>query len=203
MNEISLKYKDYFEKSYAEHGESIEAVGWNAKSQRQRFEVLCQIGDLEGKNILDVGCGFGDLYKFLGKENISINRYLGIDINERFTRIARKRYPDTLFYCGDILDFQPPESIDYSLASGIFFLSDPQWEEHFIAVCKKLLHISNVGIGFNLLSIYSEKDNSGQYFASPWKILKLAMEKISLKIVLRHDYRSNDFTIFIYKDNQK
>lgn len=199
MNEMSLRYKDYFEKSYAEHGESIETVGWNAKSQRQRFEVLCKIGDLEGKNILDVGCGFGDFYEFLGKENISIGEYLGVDISERFTRIARKRYPDTLFYCGDILDFQSPVTIDYSLASGIFFLRDLRWKEHFIAVCKKLLYISDIGIGFNLLSVYSEKRHLGQYFAQPWKILKLLMEKISLKVVLRHDYRSNDFTIYIYK----
>jgi len=199
MNEMSLKYKDYFERSYAEHGESIKTVGWNAKSQRQRFEVLCQIGDLEGKNILDVGCGFGDFYDFLGKENISIGGYVGVDISERFINIARKRHPAIRLFCADILDFQSLVRIDYSFASGIFFLCDLRWEEHFIAVCRKLLRISDVGIGFNLLSVYSEKNDSGQHFARPWKILKLVMEKISLKVVLRHDYRSNDFTIYVYK----
>ncbi len=199
MSEMSLRYKDYFEESYAEHGESLKSLRLNVKSQRQRFDVLCQIGDLAGKSIFDVGCGFGDLYDYLYKENIHINQYLGIDISEQFIKIARNRYPLTHFVCNDILDFEPPVDIDYSLASGIFMLCDKQWEDHFLAVCKKLLRVSAIGIGFNLLSIHGGGDDAGHYFASPGEILKLVMDEMSLRVTLRHDYRNNDFTVFIYK----
>jgi len=200
MNGMALKYKDHFEKSYAEHGESVAALDLHVDSQQQRFEVLCQIGDLARKNILDVGCGFGDLYKFLCEKNISISKYLGVDISERFTRIARKRYPLIPFYCSDILDFQPPIGIDYSLASGIFQLEDSQWEKYFLVACRKLLNISRLGIGFNLLSVNeASRGNPDDRFSSPWEILKLVMAELSGRVVLRHDYRDNDFTIYIYK----
>ena len=200
MQEMALKYRDHFEKSYAEYGENVEALDLHVDSQYQRFEVLCQIGDLAGKNILDVGCGFGDLYKFLCKKNIPISEYLGVDISEQFIKIARKRYPLIPFYCGNVLDFQPPIGIDYSLASGIFQLDDLRWEEYFLAACRKMLNVSRLGIGLNLLSANeASRGNPDDRFSMPWEILKLVMAKLSTKVTLRHDYRDNDFTIYVYK----
>jgi len=201
MNEMSLRYRDYFDKSYTEHGENVMALGWNAKSQRQRFEVLAQVGDLTGKNILDAGCGFGDFYDFLHSKGIFIAKYVGVDVNAHFIEVATKRHPCAIFFCADVLDFDSLMSIDYVFASGIFFLDGLQWEKHFLAVCKKLLSISNIGLGFNLLSaIEARRENLGERFSKPWEILELVMAELSPKVVLRHDYRTNDFTIFIYKE---
>jgi len=203
MNNIAMMYKDYFDRSYAKHGKSVAALGWHAESQRQRFKILAQIGDLMGKNILDVGCGFGDLYDFLCGQGIFMARYVGVDINAHFIEIAMKCHPHASFFCTNILDFNPRMSIDYSLASGIFFLDDLRWEEYFLAVCKKLLNISNIGIGFNLLStIETGRGNPSDRFSRPWKIIELVMAELSPKVVLRHDYRDNDFTIFAYKNRE-
>lgn len=198
---ISENYKKHSEKQLSKYGESFKAIDLSPQSQQQRFEILSDIGDLRNKNILDVGCGFGDFYSYL-MENFQIHDYIGIDISSSMIKIARKKNPNVLFYHNDILNFEPKISIDYSLMSCVFFLCDSNWENRFIAICRKLLEFSKIGIGINLLSIFSPnygaiKEN---HYAKPWEILKVVMDNLCRKTVLRHDYRINDFTIYMYKE---
>lgn len=44
------------------------ALGWrDHNSQLIRFEVLADIADLNGRSVLDVGCGYADLLPFLSE----------------------------------------------------------------------------------------------------------------------------------------
>ena len=202
MNNISMNYTRHFERQFSKYGESFKTIGFSSQSQRQRFKILSGIGNLRGKNILDAGCGFGDFYVYL-MEEFQIHDYVGIDISSDMVKIARERYPDVSFYHGDILDFEPEMPIDYSLASGVFFLPDPNWEERFVAISRRLFELSKIGVGINLLSIFSSNYgvNKENHYAKPWAILKVVMEKLCKKAVLRHDYRTNDFTIYMYKED--
>jgi len=200
MNNISATYARHFEKQISEYGESFKTIGFSSQSQRQRFEILSYIGDLRDKAILDVGCGFGGLYAYL-IEHFKIHSYVGVDVSSDMINIARKRHPDVLFFHDDILKFEPDVRPDYSLASGIFFLPNPNWEERFIAICGRLFELSKLGVGVNLLSIFSPNYgmNKENHYAKPWGVLNLIMDKLCRKTVLRHDYRENDFTIYMYK----
>jgi len=62
------------------HGpRSSFALGWRDEQDQQlRFEALAGIGDLNGKTLLDAGCGYGDLYPFLS-ERFKLSHYYGID----------------------------------------------------------------------------------------------------------------------------
>ena len=53
-------------------------------------------------------------------------------------------------------------------------------------------------IALNFLSIFSDYFSPGEYYANPETILKIAFSLTS-KVVLRHDYMSHDFTIYLYK----
>jgi len=47
-----------------EYGDDPRSSHWtNIDSQLFRFNQLCKIANLNGKSILDIGCGIGDLYK--------------------------------------------------------------------------------------------------------------------------------------------
>ncbi len=51
-----------------------------------------------GHQLLDVGCGFGDLINYL-----PVNlEYLGVDLLPEFVSEAKRRFPDHNFTCGDI-----------------------------------------------------------------------------------------------------
>lgn len=196
----SEKYKNYFEARFARYGENVKSLWGSKDSQFERFEVLTQIGNLEGKSILDVGCGFGDLYDFLvNHKKICIYNYIGIDAVPKFAGIAKERYPGATFVVTDILDSNLRYQVDYALASGIFFLPDSCWENRMIQICLKMFALSKCGIAVNYLSKFSPNKDDLSFYADPSRVTKLMMERLYHKIVLRHDYRANDFTIYVYK----
>src|SRR5579871_2218384 len=56
--------------------------------------------DLDGKDVLDLGCGTG-LFLDLG---FCPRRYLGLDVSPEMVRIARKKHPDRAFCVGDMAE---------------------------------------------------------------------------------------------------
>lgn len=79
---------------------------------------------MKGKRILDIGCGFGDLNKFLGENDVDEYEYVGIDIVEELIIEAKSRNASNgkasiRYICGDFLETSFIDSFDYILALGI------------------------------------------------------------------------------------
>lgn len=74
-------------------------------------------------NCLDVGCACGDFSAIFKSYDPAV-QYTGVDIIERFIRIARQRYPGEKFMVSDgvSLDF-PDNSFDLVHSSGILHLN--------------------------------------------------------------------------------
>ncbi len=190
--------KDYFKWRIEEHGSDLRALDWHSvESQRARFKVLTEIGDLKGHSILDVGCGFGDFYGFLNESDIEFSTYLGLDLVEEMIERARRKYPDAAFVAKNILQ-NIVEPFDYVLASGLFYLKLESWFSYTRSMLEEMFSICRLGVGVNFLNFYSEKHSPGSYYAFPATMLEVALE-LSQKVVLRCDYKPNDFTIYIYK----
>ena len=69
-----------YNRRYQKKGRDISTVGWGSvKSQLLRFEMVTRGLELNGKAILDIGCGLGDFITFLRKKTNTF-RYTGIDI---------------------------------------------------------------------------------------------------------------------------
>lgn len=74
----------------------------------------------EGKRILEIGCGTGDLLT-----NIKAKEIVGIDISPRMIAAARRRYPAGKFFEMDAEDIQLTEKFDYIVAADLIsFLDD-------------------------------------------------------------------------------
>jgi hypothetical protein len=58
-------------------------------------------------------------------------------------------------------------------------------------VCKK-------GVAFNSLSVWAENKEEGEFYADPLNTLGFCSRLIK-KVVVRHDYLPNDFTVYLYK----
>lgn len=79
------------------YGINVKSLDWGSReSQELRFKILSQLTDLNAKSILDVGCGLGDLYGWLEKNNIKTN-YKGIDITPKMIEKAKERFINTDF----------------------------------------------------------------------------------------------------------
>lgn len=63
-----LSFYDMHVKDFGDHP---QAVRWTPEGQLRRYEALLEVsGDLTGKQVLDFGCGKGDLCGFLRDRGI-------------------------------------------------------------------------------------------------------------------------------------
>ena len=107
-----------YEDRFQEMGEDIRTLGWkNREEQNLRFKILCDVGDLRGASICDVGCGFGDLLDYL-RSTVGDVQYTGIDIAPSLLDRARQKHPEARFYCLNLANEAFDEEHDYFLLSG-------------------------------------------------------------------------------------
>jgi SAM-dependent methyltransferase len=199
---INKSIKEYFFQRYRKYGNNIQSLWGSTSSQEDRFQILSDIGDLNRKTILDVGCGFGDLYRYLNSKGIHVGSYHGVDLVEEFILEATLRHQNpesrATFEISDILETRTNDRFDFAFASGLFFMRNENWDSYVSSVCEKMFSISRVGVAVNFLSEFSTAKDGFSKYSCPTRVLNLLMNAITSKAVLRHDYRRNDFTIYLY-----
>ncbi len=174
---------NYYRERLAQYGDDVKALGWSSEeSQHARFKVLMEIRDLRYGTVLDWGCGFGDLSAYLDP----LVNYMGYDPDPQMLERARAKYPQAHF-------FDHPMQADYILESGAFNLTRDWWPdvETMWALCRK-------GMALNFTSSLAERQTPGIVYADPFTTVR-ACAALTKKFVLRHDYRQNDFTVYLYK----
>jgi len=183
----------------ADYGvDSSFALGWrNEHDQQVRFEALATIGNLNGKTIMDAGCGYADLYPFLKGRYPQLVHYYGIEqITELLDEaILRHGYSsDTTFIAGNFLYSDLPVC-DYVLASGSLNYGSSITGFIYTAIEKLYSHCT-AALGFNLLRHIPVDGTLVAY--DPNDILDFC-NTLSRNVVLSADYDEADFTIFIYR----
>jgi SAM-dependent methyltransferase len=196
----------YYTTSVEGHSESHKAVGWGSReSQEIRFGVLTEVGLSPGASVIDVGCGLGDLYGYLKRVFKVPPKYQGIDITQGMVERARARYPAARFEVADILD---PRSdltqADFVLASGIFALLNLDLNPYIVleSLLAAMFQRCRVGLAFNSLSAWSPRPEPGKFFVDPVRAVGIA-KSITPWVIMRHDYLPHDFTIFMYRYQQR
>lgn len=191
----------YFHKlCLEESGEGTTgALGWVEKgNQLSRFEILSNIADLNGASILDVGCGYGHLKKYLDDRYYNIS-YTGIDFMPEFIAFAAKTYeniPNTTFIRKDFSEGDLPYA-DYIFASGVFCYRSAD-ENYYNNLITRMYNSCRKGIGFNMLNI-DKFPPTGFLKAHGVKGIEAFCRKLSNNVVVKMDYLPDDFTIFMYK----
>ena len=183
----------------AVHGaDSSFALGWRNKHDQQvRFKTLAGIADLNGKTVMDAGCGYADLYLFLKEHNPQIRHYYGIEQITELADEAVGRYghlSDTTFITRSFLHGDLPVC-DYVLASGS--LNYGSTVNGFIyQAIERLYSHCTIGLGFNLLR-YMPAD--GTLVAYDPEDIQAFCKTLSPNVVVKIDYDEADFSIFIYR----
>ena len=178
--------------------DSSFALGWrNEHDQRVRFDALAGIADLNGKTVMDAGCGYADLYSFLKERYPEMAHYYGVEQIPELADKAITRYghlPDTTFIARNFLHADLP-ICDYVLASGSLNYGSSVNGFIYKAIEKLYSHCT-IGLGFNLLR-YMPVDGTLVAY-DPDEILAFC-KTLSPNVILKTDYDEVDFTIFIYR----
>ena len=179
--------------------ENFDVLDWaSAESQNARFEVLVANVDLQGKSLLDVGCGLGDLWTFLKARKI-IARYTGLDIIEKMLATAAAKHPDAKFICGDMFAHDAralPEGSEFDVVfcSGTFNLNLGNNADFLPQAVASLMDVASEQVVFNLLnkSVPFEDETYACY--DPSKVLEWLGET-GWGIRMIDGYLPNDFTL--------
>lgn len=175
-------------------------LGFNTRSsQEKRFEALIALGDFDGRSLLDVGCGFGDLLAFLLERGIH-PVYTGLDICEPMIERCEARFAAEAgrFIVGDALEYEPRERYDFVVASGLFGLDTLGARERIRPTLERMFDLCRVGLAVNFLSARYPSPVEGRVYVEPGKALEVALE-LTPAARLDHDYLPNDFTVHLHR----
>jgi trans-aconitate methyltransferase len=174
-------------------------LGWRAPaSQGNRFDVIAEVGDMNDRSVLDLGCGYGDFKAYLD-ESVSACTYIGVDHVPEFIRAARARYhgcENTVFHEADFARLALPAA-DYVVASGAFAYrrDDPTF---YTSMIQRMYDAAAIGVAFNMLdaTVFAPQP----LLAGQDRDRVLAFcRAITPHVRMRTDYATDDFTVYMYR----
>jgi SAM-dependent methyltransferase len=189
-----------YNKSLAEYGESPKALlWWDYRSMAVRFRELVKDIPLDGKSVLDAGCGMGDLLPYLYAKSTSF-KYLGVDLNKGFIEIAAKRYEGHDFKVADPFS-QKVGEFDVVLSSGVMNGNYEGWLERRKAMIAALFGQANQALAFNMAGgLRPIPDDSLIAYADAREIFEYC-QTLSPRVILRAHYLQKDFAVVMFRKN--
>ena len=179
----------FYRNALERYGHTPQGAHWeSARSQRVRFDVLRRLlpADLSALSLIDMGCGMGDLHRYLEVRSDLPDTYIGIDVVEPMVEIARQRTGEKILLLDALRD--PLPRADYYLCSGAMNTLTRDETRRFIERC---FTASGVGFVFNLLR--GEDDCETFNYWQPEDIESLARE-LGADCVIETDYLFQDFS---------
>jgi SAM-dependent methyltransferase len=181
-------------------GDDIRTLGSGTEERRRmRFDVLRQAGITDGSSVLDVGCGFGDLFGYLTAAGVHV-QYLGVDINPKLLDIARHKHPSAIFRNADIL-LDDLARVDYVVASGIFNLALQSGDNYDYAgrMMRRAHELARRAVAMDFQTSYVDYRVADIFYYEPERVLALA-KGITKRVTLRHDYPLYEFCVYLFPD---
>ncbi len=197
-----------FRTAFRQYGYSPKSLLWKTDRQYIRFyELLKRFEVTSDSSILDVGCGFGDLYKFCTKYFDVTPKYTGIDYCSEFIKTVRNKQTERcVFKEGDFLTTDDLSSHDFCVTSGIFngfncddYGGDENYE-FLRGIVTKMFTLCNVGISFNFVTDKVDFKKKGVTYYSPARILDFCYS-MSRNIVFDNSCMPFEATVTIFKDD--
>jgi SAM-dependent methyltransferase len=211
FRKISDNTVNRYSNRFLNYGPDVRSLGWGSiDQQRSRFSSLLRLNCLENNSILDIGCGFADLYKFIVDSGLKVTDYQGWDINPEFIRVAQENNPFIAesLTVKDIL-FELPQSpvADIGVMLGLLNYKYSSFEEN-MAFSRRM--ISNAfecvskALCVDFISSFVDPGYPMEdfiFYHNPADILSIGLSLTS-NVVLIHDYEpipQKEFTLVLYK----
>ena len=197
-----------FLNAFHQFGHSPKSLLWKTDRQNMRFyELLKYFHIRDDSTILDVGCGFADLYKFCTKHLGVKPQYTGIDYCSEFIKTMRNEQPQKcIFVEGNFLTVSDLSAHDFCVASGIFNVfnydnySGDTDDKFLRSVVGKMFALCKVGVSFNFITDKVDFKKKGITYYSPARILDFCYS-MSCNVIYDNTCMPFEATVTIFKDD--
>jgi len=200
---------EHYEACLARHGDSHLGVDWpNAADAETRYRVMLDVirqpddGPIE---LMDFGCGAGHLHEYLRRHDRNEIRYLGVDASPRFVELSRRKFPNTIFYCTDVLagDSELPE-VDYVVMNGVLTekrgLTFDEMRDYMFRLLPRVFLHTRIGLAFNVMSHHVDWQRD-DLFHVPYDLLAAFLKaNLSRHFAFRADYGLYEYTTYVYRE---
>jgi len=195
--------KSIYQDRWRVYGPSPQSLGWTKGKQAIRFHALLADLSCDGKSLLDVGCGFGDLNSAIRERGHSYT-YHGIDMVPEFINYGRSRYgsPSTTFAVSDLDSDVCDRTFDYVVGIGIFGyrLADEDNYRYIERTLASMFARCTDATAVDFLSSHVTFRRESNFYADPARILSIALG-MTRRVLLRHDYLPFEFGLVLFKDD--
>jgi len=181
----------FYTSAIQKYGVSAKGVNWiNATTQNTRFKALCKLLPKEINNytLLDAGCGFGDFYFYLDKNNNTPKEFIGVDCHEDMVAIASNKTGCEILNI-DILKEELPKA-DFITCSGAMNILSHYETFLFLKNC---FLSSNIAFVFNIL--HGDKESQTYNYLTKKQIESFAKELDVKKVTFLEGYLDADISV--------
>ncbi len=208
MDKSYLQIVDHYESCLEKHGDSHLGVDWpRQKDVEVRYHVMLDLFQSDPASeltLLDFGCGLSHLQTYMQRGDYGRVRYAGLDLSERFIRAAQEKFPDTPYYCLDILkDGGQLPSFDYIVMNGVFTqkcsLSFDAMFAFAQRLVKQVFSKCTKGIAFNVMSDQVDWKRDGSFHVPFDQLATFLTKEVSRDFVFRHNYGLYEYTTYVYR----
>lgn len=188
-----------------DYGKSLKAFGpgpkallwWDYRSMALRFRELVRHVPVEGKSIMDAGCGLGDLLPFLYAKSLDFT-YTGYDIKPEFIDEARRHFEGEDFKVGDPMNNRLG-LYDVVISSGVMNGNVPDWMAKRKKMISNLFDQTGEVLAFNMAGGDGKyRNDSLMAYADSGEIYEYC-KTLTPHVTLNTAYLHNDFTITMFK----
>jgi SAM-dependent methyltransferase len=198
------KVNGYYDELLKKYGVKPSALGCPKGRQELRFKNIDKLF-FSGCTVLDYGCGFADLNRYL-KKRFSKDKftYSGCDIMPKFLDISKKLYPEVNFF--DLRSEKIDQKFDITAAFGVFnFLYTKDKDNHFEIVKTKLKDVFSITNKYLLVDFQTEfvdyKQNDS-YHQNIDILVDFIGNYMSRRFEIIHSYLPYEYSVIIYKESE-
>jgi len=199
----------FCEEWLTKYGDNALGVGWPRADAEVRYRVMLDLVRPSSSpvTLLDFGCGASHLYEYILKNGIDWIRYSGLDLSERFLELSRRKFPEVIYQCVDVLDPATASlpSVEYVVMNGIFnykgALSQDEMFAYLCALVRRVGDMATIGFAFNMMTKQVDWERDDLFHVPVDYLLTFLSREVSRHVVIRHDYGLYEYTAYVYKSS--
>ena len=180
---------------YRKLGRHAHTLGWGSEEQqRYRFAQALRATALDGKSVLDIGCGFGDFLSSCSDVGCRLKDYTGWDINPDLIAEAKQQHPSSSFA---VLNLAEQEELlpvaEVGVMLGVLNLNFKKAYDNMTfskMMIQKAFSAVSETLVVDFLSLYRTPDYPEEdfvFYHNPVDMLAFALE-LTPNVRLLHDY---------------